>query len=61
MNSSARSRRMAIDASRSRRLLQLAKPTVPIGTLGCVAPAFNSGIDAVVVVSPGAMSGQSAP
>ena len=36
MNSSARSRQMSIDASRPRFLLQLAKPTVPIGTLGCV-------------------------
>jgi hypothetical protein len=61
VNSSARSRRMAIDASRSRPLLQLAKPTLSIGTLHCVVPAFKSGTDAAVIVSPGAMSGQSAP
>ena len=52
MNSSARSRRMAIDASRALPLLQLAKPTLPIGRLHCVVPAFKSGADAVVVLSP---------
>jgi hypothetical protein len=49
VNSSARSRRMAIDASRARPLLQLVKPTLPIGTLHCVVPAFKSGTDAAVV------------
>ena len=39
---------MAIDASRPRLLLQLAKPTLPIGTLHCVIPAFKSGTDAAL-------------